>query len=260
MVDKTENWSREWKSSKNPSKQRKYRENAPLHVKDELVSANLDPELRDELGTRNISLRTGDRVKVMRGDRKGDSGIVSRIDRENTKVYVNGIETERQDGSSHAIPLRPSNLQVTAINVEDDYRLEKYEIDDIEAVGVEEEEMEEALEEEDEESEMMQRMQEGEEIEGEDEEETGEDEETDETEVDEETESDESEEETSAEEAEEDTGAAGDYGEIVSGTISDAKDTLEEMENVDYKAALKAEKDNKNRTTFIDWLETRAEE
>jgi ribosomal protein S24E len=41
----------------------------------------------------------------------------------------------------------------------------------------------------------------------------------------------------------------------VSGTITEAKDTLQAMESVDWKAAIEAEKDNKNRTTLIDWLE-----
>lgn len=88
-------------------------------------------------------------------------------------------------------------------------------------------------------------------------------EETGETEVEEdgaeeEQEDGEAEEETDVEEddvSEEDI----DYEEIVSGTISDAKDALNDLDNVDWDAALEAEKDNKNRTTFIDWLESRAE-
>ncbi|MFB6213046.1 MAG: 30S ribosomal protein S3 [Candidatus Nanohaloarchaea archaeon] len=55
-------------------------------------------------------------------------------------------------------------------------------------------------------------------------------------------------------------GTEADYEEIVSGTIADAKDELEDLENPDWEKALKAEKDNKSRTTFIDWLETRVEE
>ncbi|MFB6147820.1 MAG: 50S ribosomal protein L24 [Candidatus Nanohaloarchaea archaeon] len=241
MSDTTENWSRNWNSSTNPSKQRKYRDNAPQHVKDKLVSANLSPELREELDTRSISLRTGDRVKVMRGDDSGVSGIVSSIDRENEKVYVDGIEHEKVDGSTSEKALRPSNLQLQALNVEDERRLEKYEVENVGDIGVEEEEMEEALEEE-EEGEMMQQMQGGE-TEETGEEETGEVEEPEEVEEEEETEE-----------------ASADYGEIVSGTISDAKEQLQELEGVDYEAALEAEKENKNRTTFIDWLESQAEE
>lgn len=46
-----------------------------------------------------------------------------------------------------------------------------------------------------------------------------------------------------------------DYKEAVSGTITEAKETLQDMEDVDWNAAIEAEKENKNRTTLIDWLE-----
>lgn len=46
-----------------------------------------------------------------------------------------------------------------------------------------------------------------------------------------------------------------DYEEIVSGTITDAKDQLNELENPDYQQALEAEEANKDRKTFKEWLE-----
>lgn len=46
-----------------------------------------------------------------------------------------------------------------------------------------------------------------------------------------------------------------DYREAVSGTITEAKDTLQDMEDVDWNAAIEAEKDNKNRKTLVEWLE-----
>jgi len=49
-----------------------------------------------------------------------------------------------------------------------------------------------------------------------------------------------------------------DYDEIVSGTISDAKDALNNLEDPDFESALEAEEENKNRTTFTDWLEGKA--
>ncbi|MFB6180869.1 MAG: 50S ribosomal protein L24 [Candidatus Nanohalobium sp.] len=154
-------WSKDWKASKNPSKQRKYRRNAPQHVKDKLVSANLSQELRDELGTRNIQLNLGDRVKVTRGDRKGAEGIISGINRDKQKIYINGLEVERQDGSTSEKGFRPSNLQVKALNLEEDDRIEEYGIGEAaDELSVDSEEVEEALE-EDEENEMMQQMQGG---------------------------------------------------------------------------------------------------
>lgn len=64
--------------------------------------------------------------------------------------------------------------------------------------------------------------------------------------------------EPDAEQSDESEGDEAEYEEIVSGTISDAKDALEDMDDADYEKALEAEKDNKNRTTFIDWLEGKA--
>lgn len=47
------------------------------------------------------------------------------------------------------------------------------------------------------------------------------------------------------------------YREIVSGTITDAKDALKDIEDPDYRQALEAEMDNKNRTTLVEWLENK---
>ena len=47
--------------------------------------------------------------------------------------------------------------------------------------------------------------------------------------------------------------------EIVSGTITDAKDAINDLESPDYKALIEAEVENKNRATLIDWLESQLE-
>lgn len=256
MTQKTENWSKEWKSSTNPSKQRKYRDNAPLHVKDKLVSANVSQELRDELGTRTVKIRTGDRARVMRGDNKGSEGIINNIDRESTVVYIDGIDNERNDGSLQQEALRPSNLQIVALNVEDPDRLEKFEVDDYESIQVDEEELEEALE-EDEEQEMMSQMQSGEsgaheQFEDMDEEEI--------EEAIEEAEEAEPEEQGEPEEEAETKESTADYDQIVSRTIGDAKEQIKEMDEPDFDALIEAEKDNKDRKTMKEYLENQKEE
>ncbi|MFB6182859.1 MAG: 30S ribosomal protein S3 [Candidatus Nanohaloarchaea archaeon] len=45
------------------------------------------------------------------------------------------------------------------------------------------------------------------------------------------------------------------YEELVKGTISEAKDKINQMEDPDIGAIKQAEKANKNRKTFIEWLE-----
>lgn len=251
MTQRTENWSNDWNSSTNPSKQRKYRQNAPLHVKDNLISANVSKELREELGTRNVKIRAGDRARVMRGDDSGSEGIINKIDREEEVVYIDGINNERNDGSKQQKALRPSNLQIVALNVEDPDRLEKFEVDDYDSIQVDEEELEEALE-EDEEEEMMQQMQSGESGAHEQFEEEIEEA------VEEVEEEAEQEEEEETEEETEETAEA-DYEEVVSGTISDAKDQIEKMGNPDFDALIEAEEANKDRKTLKEYLENQKE-
>jgi large subunit ribosomal protein L24 len=259
MVDKTQNWSKEWKASDQPSKQRKYRRNAPQHVKDNMISANLSHELRDELETRSLQINLGDRVEVTRGDFSGSSGIVSGINRDRQKVYINGLEVERQDGTLREVPFRPSNLQIQALNLENIERIEKYEVEDVDEIQVDEEEVEEVLE-EDEENEMMKQMQGGgaqpdsQEIDTEDLEE--------EIEEVEEDESEESEEVSEDEESEEATEGLEENltEDIVSGTVSDAKDAIRELEEPDYEELLAAEKAGKDRKTLKEFIENRRED
>ena len=60
-------FSNTWNSSNKPRKQRKYRLNAPLHIKQKFVRAHLSKELRKKLNKKNMGLRKGDKVKIMRG-------------------------------------------------------------------------------------------------------------------------------------------------------------------------------------------------
>ncbi|MFB6144640.1 MAG: 30S ribosomal protein S3 [Candidatus Nanohaloarchaea archaeon] len=69
---------------------------------------------------------------------------------------------------------------------------------------------------------------------------------------------DESSEEPDTEE-EEETETSTDYTEIVSGTISEAKDIISELENPEYDSLLEAEKEGKDRKTFKQWLENQKE-
>ena len=47
------------------------------------------------------------------------------------------------------------------------------------------------------------------------------------------------------------------YVEAVSGTITEAKEAIEEMEDPDLEKALQAEKQNKSRKTLVEWIEER---
>lgn len=105
-------FSTAWKGSKRPGKQRKYKANAPLHIKGKFVSVNLAKPLRKTVGKRNIQIRKNDKVKIMRGKFKGKEGKVLSVRVKYGKVYVEGIQVTKMDNSKANVPLKPSNLQI----------------------------------------------------------------------------------------------------------------------------------------------------
>ena len=113
--------------SKKPRKQRKFLYNAPLHLRRKMISAHLSKELREKYKRRSFPLRKGDEVKVMRGEFKGTIGKVVRIDTKEYKVYVDSVKKKRSIGTEYLVPLSPSNLMITKLNLDDKYRVKMLE-------------------------------------------------------------------------------------------------------------------------------------
>ena len=121
-------FSTAWKASKQPRKQRKYVAQAPLHIKKKLVSVNLSKDLRKKHEKRNLPVKKGDIVKVMRGKFKKKQGKVLSVKLKTQKITIEGIQVKKLDGSKVNVNLRPSNLQIIELNLEDKRRLNKKEI------------------------------------------------------------------------------------------------------------------------------------
>jgi len=121
-------FSTAWKASKQPRKQRKYLAKAPLHLKKKFVSVNLSKELRKKHEKRNLPVKKGDIVKVMRGKFKKKQGKVLSVKLKTQKIIVEGIQVKKLDGSKVNVNLRPSNLQIIELNLEDKKRLKNKEI------------------------------------------------------------------------------------------------------------------------------------
>jgi large subunit ribosomal protein L24 len=117
-------FSTSWKASKQPRKQRKYRMNAPLNIQRKFLSVNLSKPLRKKVNKRNIVVRKGDIVKIMRGKFKGKSGKVEKVLIKYEKVYIEKISVKKSDGSQSNVPLKPSNLQIIELK-EDKKRFAK---------------------------------------------------------------------------------------------------------------------------------------
>ena len=72
-------------------------------------------------------MRKGDKVKILRGNFKGKTGVVERILSKKEKVYLNGIEVIKKDGTKQLVPLNASNLLITQLNMDDKKRKLKLE-------------------------------------------------------------------------------------------------------------------------------------
>ena len=116
-------WSKHWKSSKKPKKQRKYIYHAPLHIRHKFLSTHLSKELREKHKRRSFPVRKGDEVEIMKGKFKKKTGKISRVDLNKIKVYIDGITRKKVDGSEVQVPIHPSNLKIINLNLEDAKRL-----------------------------------------------------------------------------------------------------------------------------------------
>ena len=116
-----------WKKSKQPRKQRKYRYNAPLHIKREFMASHLSKELREKYSKRNVIVRKEDKVKILRGQFKGKEGKIEKTNIKKTKVYITGIEVVKRDGTKSLHPINPSNLIIVELNLDDKKRVKTLE-------------------------------------------------------------------------------------------------------------------------------------
>lgn len=120
-------FSKHWKASKQPRKQRKYLANAPLHIRKKFLNSNLSKELREKYKRRSLRVKKGDKVKIMKGKYKKKTGKITEIKIKNSKVYIEGIQVKKQDGSKTNIPFKASNLQIIELNLDDKKRFKRIE-------------------------------------------------------------------------------------------------------------------------------------
>ncbi len=110
--------------SKQPRKQRYHLFNAPLHVRQKLMTAPLSPELRAKMGVKRLPVRKGDTVRILRGDWKGHEGKVVRVSLKKMRIYVEGATMKRADGTPRYYPIHPSNVMIIKLDLSDKRRLE----------------------------------------------------------------------------------------------------------------------------------------
>jgi len=105
-----------------PTKQRKRMYQASVSERYRRFSAPLSSKLKESHGTNSVSIRKGDTVMIMRGDRRNTEGKVTQIDTQKYRIFVEGANREKVDGTSIPVPIHPSKVMITRLNLDDKWR------------------------------------------------------------------------------------------------------------------------------------------
>ena len=91
------------------------------------MHVHLSPDLRKKYSFRNIQLKKGDKIKILRGQFKKKEGKVERINLKQERVFITGMERIKKEGSKLLVSFHPSNLMITELNLDDKKRKTKLE-------------------------------------------------------------------------------------------------------------------------------------
>jgi len=115
-------FTKSWRKSKDPSKQRNYIRRAPLHLRHKMVASHLSRELREKYKKRSFPVRKGDKIIIKRGQFKGLKGKVEKVLLNKLRVHVDVAKISKKDGTLVFYPVHPSNLEIIELNLDDKKR------------------------------------------------------------------------------------------------------------------------------------------
>jgi len=98
--------------TKSPSKKRKQLYTAPLHRRRKILTAPLAPALAEKEGVKQMVIRKGDTIRILKGSFKGIEGEVSKVNYRTMRLTVEGVTFEKTDGSSQHFPVRACNCEI----------------------------------------------------------------------------------------------------------------------------------------------------
>ena len=91
---------------------------APSGDRRKIMSCRLSKELRAKHQIRNIPIRVGDEVKILKGKAKNKSGKVIQVYRKRWCIHVEKISRDKQNGQSVQIPIKPSYCVVEKLHLD----------------------------------------------------------------------------------------------------------------------------------------------
>lgn len=93
-----------------------------LHKRRKQLSIRLSKKLKEQYKKRNFPVRKGDKIKIISGKFKKKEGKVIAVNLRSYTVFVEGIITKKADGREIQVPLSPSNLMITDLDLSDPKR------------------------------------------------------------------------------------------------------------------------------------------
>ena len=91
------------------------------------LSGMLSKNLRKKYRKRSVRIVEGDSVKVVRGEFNGVDGKVTKVSTSNNGLTIEGVKKEKLKGEKYDVYVHTSNIEVTALNTDDKWRINKLE-------------------------------------------------------------------------------------------------------------------------------------
>ncbi len=108
--------------STQPRRQRRALFQAGLFHRHKRMAVALSRELRSRYGRRSLPLRKGDTVRVMVGSFRGREERIARVDLRGFSVTLDNVTVKKVDQKLKPLPIRPSHLILTKLNLSDPWR------------------------------------------------------------------------------------------------------------------------------------------
>lgn len=115
-------WSKSWKASVHPRKQRKYAAHLPLHARKAALMSPLSAELKKKYQRNAVPVRQGDMVKILRGNHAGKTAKVEAVQHTACRLQIAGIRATRKDGTQKPYLFHPSKVMITEVDLSDKKR------------------------------------------------------------------------------------------------------------------------------------------
>src|SRR6476660_5137316 len=98
-----------------------------MKIKSNNICSNLSNNLKKEYNTKSLRIVKGDTVKIMRGEYKGVEGKVEKLNTVKGRLSIEGVQREKIKGGQVKVQIHASNVVISSLKLDDDYRKNKME-------------------------------------------------------------------------------------------------------------------------------------